>query len=153
MTRQSRMSAFVFVVLAISGVASAGGSLEESRWKDSHEKTLKGGVDEANKKCAASIAPRFDWSTIKFDDWQKLFGAIGGPTREYLAPSMALQQVCMKEDAKAAVQKQVKTIVIKAGDAIDVSLKDGELDFVISLKDKAHFPTRSAVVKYLETHL
>jgi len=153
MTRQIRMSVFVFAVLASSGVASAGGSLEESRWKESHEKTLKGVVDEANKKCGSSIVGTFDWSTIKFDDWQKLFGGVGGPTREYLAPPVALQQVCMKEDGKTAVQKQIKTIVIKAGDAVDVSLKDGELDFVISLKDKAHYATRNTVVQYLEKHL
>ena len=153
MIRLFKMSTFVLAVFAMSGSAIAGGSLEETRWKESHEKTLKGVVDEANQKCNTSISSKFDWSTIKFDDWQKLFGAIGGNTREYLAPATALQQVCLKEDGKTAVQKQIKTIVIKAGDALDVSLKDGELDFVISLKDKTHYPTRNAVVKYLETHL
>lgn len=129
-------------------------SLEEKRFHEQHEKSLQANLDSTNKACTSTITATFDWSSIKFDDWQQKFG--GNP---YQAAGRALIEVCKQDDGKAAVKKSIKTIVIKGTtDTPKLELaKNGELDYYLAINGPKHgccyAPAQNDAVAYLMKHL
>ncbi|HEX4417550.1 MAG TPA: hypothetical protein VH165_06605 [Kofleriaceae bacterium] len=109
--------------------ARADDSLEVKRWKERSEKSLQLSIDAANKKCGATITGRFDWSATKYDD----FGTKLSAPRYQVAPNAVEAACATGDDAKAAVRKAIKTIVIKpsAGAQSKLELKAGELDLIV----------------------
>jgi len=127
-------------------------SLEEKRWKESNEKSLKLNIDETNKRCGTSFPAKLDWSTIKFEEWQNKIGV------SYQSIGNSIIELCKKDDGKDAVKKGIKSVVIKNDPtAPKIELKDGELDYYISLNGTKHGccygPDQRTAVAYLLQHL
>jgi hypothetical protein len=120
-----KIATFVLVCVCASSAARAE-SLEEQRFKANKVKELKLSIDVMNKDCGTSITGTFDWSSFKYDDF---LHSMGAPSFQ-IAPN-AVQHACRTgADAKAAVAKAIKTIVIKPGIGTEtkLDLKNGELD-------------------------
>ena len=126
------MKIAMFVLLSVCAASAARAeSLEEQRWKTQKEKELQLSIDAMNKHCGGTtITGRFDWSATKYDDFAKKLSA---PTFQ-VAPN-AVEGACgTGDDAKAAVRKAVRIIVIKPGATeTKLELKDGELDLNLQL--------------------
>jgi hypothetical protein len=136
------------VVLMCAVTVARAESLEEQRFKADKTKQLQLSIDAMNKSCGTSITGRFEWSAFKYDDFQHVMGA---PSFQ-VAPN-AVESACRGgDDAKAAVKKAIKTIVIKPGVGTEtkLDLANGELDlFMLAGHSINHEQANAWVLKHL----
>ncbi|HEY3804027.1 MAG TPA: hypothetical protein VGL61_15530 [Kofleriaceae bacterium] len=135
-----------FALLFAGASLTRADSLEEQRWKANYEKDLQLSLDAANKHCGATMTAKIDWSAMKYDDFVHKMGS------PQLAPN-TVESVCATgDDAKAAVRKQIKAIVVKPMPVSEtkLELKDGELDLIIAPN---HFLMREDAKAWLLKHL
>ena len=122
------------------------GSAGEMKWKGYRrdaEEELKEKLEQGNSRCGTKVKGRIEWADFK--DEAIFNRSVSG----YCGAFDAMDIMCWKEDAKAAIAEQVKEVVCRYGGKgkKSVSLKKGILTVFIDFEGSN---TALFVQQYLE---
>lgn len=139
-----------FTAVFLVSTAATAESLEEKNWHAQQDKNMQLNINAMNQRCGTSITVSTDWSTFNMDDWKGKMN-----TYPQQAVGRIIMEVCKDDNGKAAVKKEIKSVVVKAStDPARIVLKDGVLtEWMSSVKGGPSAPRQDEGIAYLMKHL
>ncbi len=107
----------VSTLVLVAGPAGAEYSLREKQFMKQEDGYLAPHVKKANEKCGSSLNASIDWASFQGEVNKRLDGKLHRSPSGYcaLVPDNMWSMCRDDADAKAAIQKKVKTYVCKFG--------------------------------------